>query len=168
MDTSVSSVVAKGILLKACRLPSSLTYEDGALLEPLAVALHAVRRAALRPGQPCLIFGAGAVGLLCAAAAKHAGCGTITIADVDEGRLAFATSEGFAEKSHLVKPQKGINLDENLARARELAIAIQQSSDASESSSRPPECTFECTGAEACVQASIYVNFETHLQSRRC
>lgn len=148
----------KRILLRLYSLPSSLTYEDGALLEPLAVALHAVRRAAVRPQQQCLIFGAGAVGLLCAAAAKFAGCGTITMADVDEGRLAFAIREGFAEKSHIVKSQKSTDLDANLARARELAFTIQQSSYASGSSLSRPECTFECTGVEACVQASIYVS----------
>lgn len=144
-------------------LPSTLTYEDGALLEPLAVAIHAVRRAAVSPGKQCLIIGAGAIGLLCAAAAKYAGSGTITMADIDEGRLTFALNEGFAEKSHVVKSQKGTDLAENLARARSLASEIQQSSYRSGESLNQPGYTFECTGVEACVQASIYVSFKrTH------
>lgn len=139
-------------------LPSTLTYEDGALLEPLAVAIHAVRRASLRNGQHCLVLGAGAVGLLCAAAAKHAGCGSITIADIDEGRLKFAIDNGFADLSYVVKPKRGQEINESLLIAKELASSINSLSSPFGDVLERPGCTFECTGAEVCVQASIYVS----------
>lgn len=145
------------------RLPPALNYENGALLEPLAVAVHAVRRAAIQPGQNCLIFGAGAVGLLCAAAATHAGCGTVTIADIDEGRLAFARANGFADLTYTVKPRRGANADESLSIAREVASNINSLSSPSLSKLERPKYVFECTGAEACVQASIYVSLDTFL-----
>lgn len=138
-------------------MPSTLSYEDGALLEPLAVAVHAVRRAGIEPGQSCLIFGAGAVGLLCAAAATHAGCGTIIIADIDEGRLAFARANGFADFTFAVKPRRGANLEESLDIAREVASGVNALSPFSMNKLERPKYVFECTGAEACVQAAIYV-----------
>lgn len=45
-------------------LPSSLTAEDGAMLEPLGVAIHAVRLAKVKPGQTAAVFGSGPIGLL--------------------------------------------------------------------------------------------------------
>lgn len=142
-------------------MPALLNYEDGALLEPLAVAIHAVRRADIQPGQSCLIFGAGAVGLLCAAAATHAGCGIVIIADIDESRLAFAQANGFADFTYTVKPRRGANLEENLGIAREVANSIGALSSPSLDKLGRPKFVFECTGAEACVQASIYVCVDT-------
>ena len=56
-------------------LPHGMTAAEGALVEPLAVAVHAVRLAALRPGETVAIIGAGTIGLACvmAAAAMEAG-----------------------------------------------------------------------------------------------
>src|SRR5512138_382872 len=47
-------------------LPARISYEEGALVEPLSVALHAVKKSGLRVGETCAIFGAGAIGLLVA------------------------------------------------------------------------------------------------------
>jgi L-iditol 2-dehydrogenase len=48
------------------KTPDSITFEEGALLEPLSVSLHAVRRSGAGVGQSVLVLGAGAIGLLCA------------------------------------------------------------------------------------------------------
>ncbi|OQU97217.1 Alcohol dehydrogenase GroES-like domain-containing protein [Cladophialophora immunda] len=72
------------------RLPDCLTFDDGALLEPLSVACHAVRRAGVTPASTCLVFGAGAVGLLCAAVARSKGCARIVMCDIDKRRVNFA------------------------------------------------------------------------------
>lgn len=46
------------------KLPESMTLEEGALVEPATVALHAVHRSELKAGQTAAIFGAGPIGLL--------------------------------------------------------------------------------------------------------
>lgn len=74
-------------------LPKFLSFVEGALIEPLSVALHAVRRSGLIAGQSVLIRGAVATGLLCAAVCKTTGASDITIVDVDQTRLDFATSQ---------------------------------------------------------------------------
>lgn len=62
------------------RLPDHVSLEEGALIEPLSVGVHAARRSNIRPGDRVFIFGAGPVGLLTAAAVKAAGAAHITIA----------------------------------------------------------------------------------------
>ncbi|KAK4214411.1 sorbitol dehydrogenase [Rhypophila decipiens] len=84
------------------KLPDSISFDAAALLEPLSVAIHAVNRAAPEPGSTALVLGAGTVGLLTAAMARQAGCSTVTIADVDQGRVDFAVSKGFATHGYVV------------------------------------------------------------------
>jgi 2-desacetyl-2-hydroxyethyl bacteriochlorophyllide A dehydrogenase len=68
-------------------LPERISYAEGALLEPLSVALHAVKLAHIRVDESCAIFGAGAIGLMVAQLAKLAGCAELFIADINEFRL---------------------------------------------------------------------------------
>ncbi|WP_238005334.1 NAD(P)-dependent alcohol dehydrogenase [Dactylosporangium sp. AC04546] len=76
-------------------IPDELSYEEGALLEPLSVGLWACKRAGLAPGDDVLVTGAGPVGLVSAAAARALGAGTVTVTDVSEFRLGLARSMGF-------------------------------------------------------------------------
>ena len=55
------------------KLPENVSLQEGALIEPLAVAVHMVKQAPVVPGQSVVVMGAGTVGLLCAAAAKSFG-----------------------------------------------------------------------------------------------
>jgi len=55
------------------KLPADISYEEGALIEPLAVAVHICRQATIIPGSTVVVFGAGPVGLLCAAVARSFG-----------------------------------------------------------------------------------------------
>lgn len=84
------------------RLPDTISFDAAALLEPLSVAIHAVNRAQPTPGSTALVIGAGAVGLLTAAMARQSGCSTVTIADVDQGRVDFAVAKGFATHGYVV------------------------------------------------------------------
>ncbi|KAL2070555.1 hypothetical protein VTL71DRAFT_13581 [Oculimacula yallundae] len=52
------------------KLPASIGLKEGVLVEPLAVAVHAARLAYIKAGQSVVVFGAGTVGLLCAAVAR--------------------------------------------------------------------------------------------------
>ncbi|KAK4125512.1 GroES-like protein [Parathielavia appendiculata] len=84
------------------KLPDNISFDAAALLEPLSVAIHAVNRAQPTPGSSALVLGAGAVGLLTAAMARQSGCSTVTIADVDQGRVDFAIAKGFATHGYVV------------------------------------------------------------------
>ena len=58
-------------------LDTSLTWKDGALVEPLAVSIHAMRRSSLKGGETVVVLGAGNIGLTTIAAARAMGAGTI-------------------------------------------------------------------------------------------
>lgn len=68
-----------------------LTFDQTAMLEPLAIGAHAVRRSGLARGETALVIGAGPIGLGVAAFAKAAGAEVIAM-DVNDERLAFCRS----------------------------------------------------------------------------
>lgn len=65
-----------------------LTLDQSAVLEPLAIGAHAVRRSGVQPGETALVIGAGPIGLGVMAFAKYAGAKVIAM-DINEERLAF-------------------------------------------------------------------------------
>lgn len=71
------------------RLPDSIPTEQGALVEPLAVATHAVRLAGDLAGRDVLVVGAGPIGVACALVARADGA-SVTVADVDPERRSLA------------------------------------------------------------------------------
>ena len=81
-------------------LPQGVSYEEGALIEPLSVALHAVQKGHLQPGYTIAIFGAGAVGLLILLLTRLSGIEEIFVADVQEFRLKKAEVLGASEVIH--------------------------------------------------------------------
>jgi L-iditol 2-dehydrogenase len=76
------------------RLPDELPFEHAALVEPVSVAVHAVRRTPIEPGDVAVVVGSGMIGLLVVQALRVAGCSTVIAVDLDEGRLAVARSLG--------------------------------------------------------------------------
>ncbi|KAI1179400.1 sorbitol dehydrogenase [Nemania sp. FL0916] len=84
------------------KLPDHVSFEAAALLEPLSVGIHAVNRANPSSGSTALVIGAGTVGLLTAAMALQSGCTSVTIADVDAGRVDYAIKHGFATHGYVV------------------------------------------------------------------
>jgi L-iditol 2-dehydrogenase len=78
----------------AYALPDQVSSTEGALVEPLAVGMHAIRRARLEPGATVLIQGAGPIGQVSLLAAKAAGAGRVIVTDLDSHRLAVAQRQG--------------------------------------------------------------------------
>ncbi|MEN6304433.1 MAG: alcohol dehydrogenase catalytic domain-containing protein, partial [Armatimonadia bacterium] len=76
------------------KLPEALSLDEGAMIEPLSVGLHAVRMAAVSPGQSVAVFGAGPVGLATLQAALAAGATTAVVVDSVPYRLEAARSLG--------------------------------------------------------------------------
>lgn len=136
----------------------------GAILEPLGVALHAARRAALPRDSTVLVFGAGAVGLLCAAMARYHGASSIIIADIDKGRVDFAVKNSFADLRYVVPATKGQSVDEDISIVQENAAAIGRLQGQSGSEVGQVDVTFDCTGVPSCVQTAIYVSTSNKLQ----
>ncbi|MFF9363839.1 alcohol dehydrogenase catalytic domain-containing protein [Streptomyces griseoluteus] len=81
---------------EAFRVPETLTPEVGALVEPLAVALHALDRTPRAAGEPVLVLGAGPVGCAVALWARALGAGEVVVSDPMAGRRRLAESLGAA------------------------------------------------------------------------
>ncbi|MGQ9573099.1 MAG: zinc-dependent alcohol dehydrogenase [Dehalococcoidia bacterium] len=82
---------------RAVKLPPDTPADLAALTEPLAVALHAVNRGQLQRGETVFIAGAGPIGALCVAAARHAGAGRIIVSEPAANRRVLAQRLGADE-----------------------------------------------------------------------
>lgn len=71
------------------KLPDEVSFEEGALVEPLAIGVHAAKKARIAPGDTALVLGAGTIGLVTALAALAAGCSHVILADGKEEKLDF-------------------------------------------------------------------------------
>lgn len=76
------------------KLPDHVSLEEGALVEPTAVALHAIKLSDLKAGQSVIVYGAGPIGLLTIIAAKAAGAAEIIAVDISKERLEKALEVG--------------------------------------------------------------------------
>ena len=76
------------------RLPDSVSYEQGAMIDPASIALHVARRGNIKPGDTVVVTGAGAIGLLAGDGAAI--CGAARVIVVGRGyRLQKAAAMGF-------------------------------------------------------------------------
>jgi 2-desacetyl-2-hydroxyethyl bacteriochlorophyllide A dehydrogenase len=75
-------------------LPADMPFERAALVEPLAVALHAVNQATPRPDDPVVVYGAGCIGLGAVVALRRRGVRDIAVVDLSAERLARARALG--------------------------------------------------------------------------
>ncbi|RSK53257.1 zinc-dependent alcohol dehydrogenase [Bacillus canaveralius] len=79
---------------KALALPPEMNYEHGAMIEPLAVAVHAVRRAGDVTGKKILVLGGGPIGNLVAQTAKAMGAEAVLVSELSKYRLEVAEKCG--------------------------------------------------------------------------
>ena len=75
-------------------LPSDLTLADGAIIEPLAVALHGINLSGMTTGAKVLILGAGPIGLAAAFWAKRFGAGKVAVQDITDFQQSRALEMG--------------------------------------------------------------------------
>ena len=76
------------------RLPAEMAIEDGAFIEPVTVGLHAFHLASGCKGKNVVIVGAGTIGLLAMQCALALGAKSVTAIDINDDKLALATSLG--------------------------------------------------------------------------
>ena len=125
-------------------LPEYLSYQTGALIEPLSVATHAVRRADIRLGETVLIIGAGAIGMMVAAMCRRSGAARIIIADFSDARLEMALQVGATDAV-------------NSGRI-DLEAEVQRLTDG-----KGVDKSFECVGRESCfIQAIMTLKANGH------
>jgi L-iditol 2-dehydrogenase len=82
------------------RVPSNITFPEAAMVEPLAVAVHAVSLAQVPENASALVVGAGTIGLLVLQALRAAGCLQVYVTDVDDSRLELAKRLGAVSTIH--------------------------------------------------------------------
>jgi L-iditol 2-dehydrogenase len=76
------------------RLPHGMSFERAAMVEPVAVASHAVRLAPIEEGDTAVVFGAGMIGLCLVQVLRSAGCGRVLAVDLEADRRALARKLG--------------------------------------------------------------------------
>lgn len=81
---------------KLIELPEALSLKTGALAEPVAVAVHAVRKARFLPGDRAVVYGAGTIGLCVALTLRAYGASEIVVVENNELRLKKAADLGFS------------------------------------------------------------------------
>ena len=87
-----------GILRPTCvhpadftfKLPDNVSFAEGAMVEPLAVGVHAATKARVKPGDIGVVLGAGPIGLVTALAALAAGAARVFVSDLSAAKLAIA------------------------------------------------------------------------------
>ena len=113
------------------KLPDAMPPKIGALIEPLAVAVHGVARARLQGVTVAVVLGAGPIGLMTAMVAKARGVPHVVISDVLPPRLALAASLGL----HVVPAGEELH---------RVVMELSQHNGA--------DLLFECTGAPAAAR----------------
>lgn len=137
------------------KVPDSMSYAEIALLEPLSVCLHATAQAQLRLGQPCLITGAGPIGVVQLMCASASGCSPIVITDLSQERLEFAKTvvpDVIPFKIDLSKTEQET--------AREIVATFTKACSGVGGTGLNgevmPAVTMECTGVESSIATAGY------------
>lgn len=76
------------------KIPSGVDYEGASMTDPASVALHALRKINLQPGQTIVVFGLGAIGLLTMQWLKSLGCTKVIVVDIIDEKLELAKNLG--------------------------------------------------------------------------
>jgi (R,R)-butanediol dehydrogenase / meso-butanediol dehydrogenase / diacetyl reductase len=116
------------------KLPKSASLADGAIIEPLAVALHGVHMSRLKPGDRILILGAGPIGLAVAFWARRKGAADIVVQDISNFQKQRALQMGASD--FIVDPNDPIGGAER---------SLQGKAD----------IVFECVGIPGLIQQAV-------------
>lgn len=121
------------------RLPGDLQLESAALIEPLAVGIHAVRIAEVKAGSRIMVLGAGPIGLTVALWARFFGAREVVVSELASTRSELAMKMGATK---VIQPDPAANAETLLAQFTDVAGG-------------PPDIIFECVGAPGLLQQCI-------------
>ncbi|KAI0839700.1 GroES-like protein [Hypoxylon sp. FL0890] len=131
-------------------LPDNMSYEEGALVEPVAVAVQICKVADLKAGQTVLVFGCGPIGVLSQAVAKTRGAKKVIGVDISQSRAAFAKS--FGADDVFVPEWPSFPSADPVETSRSIAERIVNEFGLGDGA----DVVLECTGAEPCIQAGVF------------
>jgi (R,R)-butanediol dehydrogenase/meso-butanediol dehydrogenase/diacetyl reductase len=120
---------------KVMAIPDDVTDLESSLLEPLTVALHAVRLSRLRLGDTAVILGAGPIGLFAQQCARLAGASRVYVSDVNPARRRVAEILG----AHAVFDPARTDLVQQIVDCTEVGTDV----------------AFECAGAKPTLQTAM-------------
>lgn len=86
------------------KLPDKVSFTQAAMVEPLAIAMHAATRTKVNEGDAVLIAGVGTIGMLTLQVVRSMGAGILIAADVDEAKLQEAKANGATHCVNTTKP----------------------------------------------------------------
>lgn len=136
------------------KLPSSITFQTAALIEPLSVAMHALRTSPIDMGTPVAVFGAGPIGLLTMAVARASGAHPIVITDIDQSRLEFAKK--FEPNCRTYQIRKGMTPEECGKGIRQIFASNGGHPEQEVTEYDMPQLVLECTGIESSIATAAY------------
>lgn len=85
------------------KLPDSVSFGEGALVEPLAIGLHGAGKAKIKPGDVAVVIGAGTIGMMTALGALAGGCSLVIITDTQQPKLDIASRFGPVHPVNILK-----------------------------------------------------------------
>src|SRR5262252_9597063 len=106
------------------RVPEALPFEHAAMVEPFAIALHAIRRSPPALNDTVVVVGAGMIGLALVQGLSHTGCGQLIVLDIADDRLAMATKLG---ATHTINSGKedGVRAIQDLTQGRGADVSFE-------------------------------------------
>lgn len=122
------------------RLPDNMSFDEGAMVQPLALAFYACERSGLRAGLDVLVTGSGCLGMSVILAAKAFGANKICATDVIQRRLDFVRTIG----ADVTIP---VDKDEDPESAAKRIV---------EAMGREPDITIECSGSPSATSTAIF------------
>lgn len=125
-------------------IPSHMSSEDGAMVEPTAVAVQICKIANLRANQTVIVFGCGPIGVLCQAMAKAYRAKRVIGVDISKARTEFAKK--YAADGVFVLGRAPAGVDP-VGASRATGEKIVADFDLGEGA----DVILECTGAESCI-----------------
>ncbi|KAJ5731739.1 uncharacterized protein N7483_006247 [Penicillium malachiteum] len=131
-------------------LPDHMNLEEGALVEPVAVAVQITKVGKVKPNQTVVVFGCGPIGLLCQAVSKAYSAKKVIGVDISRSRADFALT--FGADDVFVPPPKPEGRDDSLWN-EEVAKIMKERFNLGEG----PDVVLEATGAQACIQTGIHL-----------
>lgn len=144
------------------RLADHLTLEDGALCEPVAVAVQICKVGNVRAGQTVVVFGCGPIGLLVQCVAKAYAANKVIGIDVSASRMELARSvlkcadETFSPPPRMPQADDGEahdDVEEETEWSVKVAAQIKDAFDLGEG----PDVVIDATGAQSCIQTGVHL-----------
>ena len=147
-----NGAMAEYVAVKAeniVKLPDEVDYKEGAMIEPLTVALHGVQRINFKAGATAVVFGAGTIGLLALQCLKAVGAGKVYVVDVVDKKLELAMKLGADDVINSMK----VNVNEYLAEHGSPEVAIE--------STGVPMCQAQCLEFVKKCSSIVYIGTAT-------